>query len=389
MRDEFPLTVPGKSGTARTHHDLVERYVNLSTEQENRVKNVKCACLVFFLFRKFVESVQHCTITLEKKDADAVHVLKPINAVLNSGGGIVLLKIGDFSRYKKGDLNKRIDIFWQTLEQKLNPMIQPSTYDDVFDKKLEGDTILLFIKATKHLCTVDYNMHLPFDAASSSRPTYEKVVDLLSKRESLKNHIPEVPLTDLPIDLLPKKFTYKKVLDFHESKQVQLKYFTKNGLFHPNKQRAQDKIAEHISSFGNGSGGMILIGIEDKTGETLGQEITADGKAEWESRFQAMINHMSETWSFTPIQGEHWDIKFFPVDGTKSSFIIVVLIAGMRNLGGIFTKLPKSFKLLNPSGSDGEEEIDPLDFPEWKQRMLRGTWLGQSKGEYIVCQGHH
>ena len=327
----------------------------------------------------------HCTITLEKKDADAA--LRPINAVLNSGGGIVQMKIDDFSRYKKGDLKKRIDIFWQTLEQKLNPMIQPSTYDDVFDKKLEGDTIHLFIKATNHLCTVDYNMHLPFDAASLSRPTYEKVVDLLSRRESLKNHIPKVPLTDLPIDLLPKQFTYKKVLDFHESKQVQLKYFTsKNGLFHSNNQRAQDKIAEQISSFGNGSGGMILIGIEDKTGETLGQEITADGKAEWESGFQAMINQMSETWSFIPIQGEHWDIEFSPVDGTKSSFVIVVRIAGMRNLGGIFTKCPKSFELLNPSGSDGEEEIVPLDFHEWKQRMLRSTCLGQSKGECVIYQ---
>ena len=301
-----------------------------------------------------------------------------------------MMKIDDFSNFEAGDLNKKIETFWQTLEQKLNPMIQPSTYDDVFDKKLEGDTIHLFIKATNHLCTVDYNMHLPFDAASLSRPTYEKVVHLLSCRESPENRIPEIPLTDLPTDLLPKQFTYKKVLDFHESKQVQLKYFTsENGLFHSKNQRAQDKIAEQISSFGNGSGGLILIGIEDN-GEICGEDIQGDhGKAYWETGFQAMINEMSKTWSFTPKQREHWDIKFFPVDGTKSSFIIVVLIAGMRNLGGIFTKCPKSFELLNPSGSDGEEEIVPLDFHEWKQRMLRGTFLGQSKGEYIVYQGHH
>lgn len=301
-----------------------------------------------------------------------------------------MMKIDDFSNFEAGDLNKKIETFWQTLEQKLNPMIQPSTYDDVFDKKLEGDTIHLFIKATNHLCTVDCNMHLPFDSASLSRPTYEKVVHLLSCRESPENRIPEIPLTDLPTDLLPKQFTYKKVLDFHESKQVQLKYFTsENGLFHSKNQRAQDKIAEQISSFGNGSGGLILIGIEDN-GEICGEDIQGDhGKAYWETGFQAMINEMSKTWSFTPKQREHWDIKFFPVDGTKSSFIIVVLIAGMRNLGGIFTKCPKSFELLNPSGSDGEEEIVPLDFHEWKQRMLRGTFLGQSKGEYIVYQGHH
>ena len=330
----------------------------------------------------------HYTITLEKGDAEAV--LRPINAVLNSGGGIVRMKIDDFSRYEPGDLNKRIDIFWQTLEQKLNLMIQLSAYDDVFDRKLEGDTIVLFIKATEHFYTVDYNFHLPFDAASTQCVPREKVVDLLSRRDSLENHTPEVPVTELPMDLLPKNLTYKEVLNIPESKKVQLKCYTSDhGLFHNNNQKAQDEIAEYISCFGNGSGGMILIGIKDKTGEILGQEITADGKAEWESGFQAIINQMSETWSFTPMQGAHWDIVFFPVDGTKSSFVIVILIAGMRNLGGIFKKCPKSFELLNPSGSDGGEEIVPLNFTEWKRRMLRRACLGQSKGEYIVYQAHH
>ena len=204
--------------------------------------------LILFLFfsRRLVKSIiLNFTITLEKRDAEPL--LSPINAVLNSGGGIVLLKIDDFSKFKAGDLNKKIDSFFQTLEQKLNPMIQPSTYDDVFDRKLEGDTILLFIKATEHFCTVDYNLHLPKDAAFLPRPPYNKVVDLLSKRDSLENHTPQVPLTDLPMDLLPKTFSYKKALNFHQSKEVQLKFFTsKNGLFHPNNQKAQQRIAEHM-----------------------------------------------------------------------------------------------------------------------------------------------
>ena len=192
------------------------------------------------------------------------------------------------------------------------------------------------------------------------------------------------------MDLLPEIFRHKQVLNLHESKESQRKCYTSDhGLFHNNNGKAQDKIAVQISTFGNGSGGLILIGIEDN-GEICGEDIQGDhGKAYWETGFQAMINEMSKTWSFTPKQREHWDIKFFPVDGTKSSFIIVVLIAGMRNLGGIFTKCPKSFELLNPSGSDGEEEIVLLDFHEWKQRMLRGTCVGQSKGEYIVYQGQH
>ena len=344
---------------------------------------------LFFSFREFIEHVQNCTITQLGKKGVNEALLTTINAVLNSGGGIVRMKINNFSKYKPEELNENFDKFWQTLEQKLNPMIQPSTYGDVFDRKCYGDTVLLFIRATKHLCTMDYNLRLPFDAASSPRPPYDKVVDLLSRKVSLENHAPEVPLTDLPMDLLPEKFRHKEVLNLHESKESQRKCYKSDGLFDNNNQKDQDKIAAQISSFGNGTGGLILIGIKDK-GEICGVDIQGDrSKAYWESGFQAMINEMSKAWSFTPKRGEHWDIKFFPVDGTKSGFIIVVLIAGMRNLGGIFTKCPKSFELLNPSGSHREEVIISLDFHEWKRRMLRSTCLGQSKGEYIVYQGHH
>lgn len=344
-------------------------------------------CL-FFFFREFLENEQDCTITVGKNKVE--DVLRVINAVLNSGGGIVRMTIDDFLRYKPGDLERKLDTFWQSLEQKLVPMIFPSAYDDVFDKKRKGHTIVLFIKATQNFCTMKYNFHLPFDVASPPFVPREKVVELLSRRNSLENHTPEVPLTELAMELLPEKFTYKKVLQCDESKTLQLKRYTsKNGLFHSNNQKAQDQIAEYVSGFGNGSGGMILIGIEDGTRKILGQDKAAFDEAYWERGFQVMIEKMSKTWSFTPKQREHWDIKFSPVDGNESSFMVVVLIAGMRNLGGIFTKCPKSFELLNPSGSDGEEEIVQLDFHEWKQRMLSGTCLGQSKGEYIVYQGHH
>lgn len=346
-------------------------------------------CL-FFSFREFLENVQDCTITVGQNKVE--DVLKVINAVLNSGGGIVRMTIDDFLRYEPGERERKLDSFWQLVEGKLFPMICPSVYDDVFDKKRKGHTILLFIKATENFCTVKYNFHLPFDVASPLFVPREKVVELLSRRNSPENDTPEVPLTELAMELLPEKFTYGKVLQCDESKTLQLKCYTsKNGLFHRRKnQNARDEIAKCVSAFGNGSGGIILVGIDDETRKILGQNKAAFDKAYWEGGFQRkIIKKMSETWSFTPKQREHWDIKFYPVDGNESSFMVVFLIAGMRNLGGIFTKCPESYKLPNPSGSDGKEQIVPLDFHEWKQRMLSGTCLGQSKGEYIVYQGHH
>ena len=326
--------------------------------------------------------MQYCTTTLKKQDVETV--VKPINGVLNSGGGMVEIKIDGFSKLKPEDLNDRLDTFWSALQPKLNLMIQPSAYADVFDQKREGDTIRLFIRATEHFCTVDYNLYLPGDAGLLL-PSKQKVGNLLSKRDAFKEKTdsPQVPLTDV-ISLVPDQFMYKEVLNFHESKQVQLKYYTsKNELFHNNNQKAQDEIAKHISSFGNGIGGVILIGIKNN-GEVRGQSMETGSKKNLESGLNEMVKEMSKTWSFTPTQGVHWDVKFFPVTEAKESrSVIAILIAGMQNLGGIFTKCPKSFELQTASGSGGREKIVPLDFNHWEERMLSSTCKGESKGEYI------
>ena len=263
-------------------------------------------------------------------------------------------------------------------------MVQPSAYADVFDQKREKDTIRLFIKATEHFCTVDYNLYLPGDAGLLL-PSKQKVVDLLSERDSLKEKTdsPQVPLTDL-ISLVPEQFMYREVLNFHESKQIQFKYYkSKNELFHNNNRKAQDEIAKHISSFGNGIGGVIVIGIKNN-GEVCGQGKEMGSKKELERGFNEMIKEMSKTWSFTPTLGVHWDVQFVPVTEAKESrSVIAIRIAGMQNLGGIFTKCPKSFELQNASGSGGGEKIVPLDFNHWEERMLSSTCKGESKGEYI------
>ena len=334
------------------------------------------------LIRKFLENVQCCTTTL--KTQDVATVLKPINGVLNSGGGIVEIKIDGFSKLTPKDLNKHLDTFWSALQPKLNLMVQPSAYADIFDQEREKDTIRLFIRATEHFCTVDYNLYLPGDAGLLLPPK-QKVVDLLSERDSSKKKTdsPQVPLTDL-ISLVPEQFKYEEVLNYHESKQVQLKYYpSKKEFFRDNNQKAQYEIAKHISSFGNGIGGVILIGIKNN-GEVRGQSEETGSKKKLESEFNKMVKEMSKTWSFTPTQGIHWDVTFVPVTGAEEPrSVIAILIAGMQNLGGIFTKCPKSFELWVGSGSGGAEKVVLLNFSQWKQRMLKDTCKGESKGEYI------
>ena len=168
---------------------------------------------------------------------------------------------------------------------------------------------------------------------------------------------------------------HNTVLKFHESKQIQLKdYPSNNGLLHNNNRTQRDHIREWISAFGNGSGGMIVLGVDDKTGKITGQLLEGDSKDELDGKVSSIVDKMSQAWCFIPKREVHWDLKFLPVEGkeSKSALTVVVLyIAGMQNLGGIFTKCPKSCELR--PGLDGKEEVHQLNFEDWKQQMLCAT----------------
>ena len=288
--------------------------------------------------------------------------------------------------FKPKDL-KDVDTFWSKLQPKLDQMVQPSAYTDVFDQKRVGDTIFLFIKAVNHFCTVDYNLHLAGDSGVLL-PSHDKVVDLLSERP-LGMDVPQVPLTNLPVDILPETFTYNDVLNFHETKEVQFKeviYIHRSAnQYHKDKK----KIEKQISALGNGIGGMIIIGVKNKGGVVLGQSMEEDSEADFKNWFEGLIKEMSGTWNFRPIPGVHWDIKFFPVAGKELRSVIVILIAGMENLGGIFIRCPVSYELAE---SDSGDNIITLEFKEWEERMLPCTFQGASKGKYMYIgylQGHH
>ena len=250
-------------------------------------------------------------------------------------------------------------------------MIKPSVYDDVFDRTINGDEIFLFVKGSDHLCTVNFNLFTPLDSRALCA-TYDIVLKLLHQRKN-STSVPQVPIHKLPA--LPEKFKINTVLTFHESKQIQLKCFTsKNGLLHNNNPDHRDQVRKWISAFGNGSGGIIIMGIDDKTCKILGQLLEGDSEDDIDKRVSSIVLKMSQVWSFTPKRRVHWDLKFFPVEGKSSQSaltVVVLYIAGMQNLGGIFTKCPRSCELR--LGLDGREEVHRLSFEDWKQQMLGAT----------------
>ena len=300
-------------------------------------------------------------------------LLDGVCALLNSGGGIMIIKITNFDKFSSP--LKKLDEYWSIFEEKLIPMIQPSVYCDVFDRKINGNEVFLFVKAPNHLCTVRFNLFTRLDTRALPA-TYDKVLNLLKEKKKSAN-LPQVSLKDLPA--LPKKFRYQEVLPFHESKKIELKYYTSsNELLHEKNSTHLEALARNISAFGNGSGGLIIFGVEDKTGKIYGQPMQKDSPKEVENRVVSIVQEMSKGWSFSPEKGVHWDINFFPVVGKESNSVVVVKVAGMANLGGIFTKCPRCFELI----LNGEKEIHRLNLREWKKRMLQDI-QDDSKGVLI------
>ena len=286
------------------------------------------------------------------------------------------IKVTGWQNNDKVTSRKMLDEFWSKLEDKLMPIINPSFYHELFDRTINGtDEIFLFVNAPNHWCTMEFNLFTPLDTKKLPA-TYEKVLKLLKQREK-SSSVPQVPIQKLPP--LPEPFVLNAVLEIHESKEVQLKRYTSSrGLLHKKNRTQQDEIREWISAFGNGSGGLIVLGVDDETGKITGQLLEGDSKDEVRRKISSIVDKMSQAWCFIPKRGVHWDLKFFPVEKSNSAMTVVVIyIAGMQNLGGIFTKCPRSCELR--PGRDGKEEVHQLNFEDWKQQMLCAT-RDESKG---------
>ena len=315
------------------------------------------------------EDILYRTIEIGKESIN-LDVLQAICALLNSGGGVVHMKIADFYNLKSP--LKRLDDFWQKLESKLDAMIKPSVYAEVFDRVRKKDEIFLFVKAPHHCCTVEFNLFLSSDA-KKTEASFTETVGLLQDRTSGKGkNFCKIRLHELPS--LPESFAYKQKLDFHESKQIEFKCFTsKNPLLHGNSRTQRKAIVEQISAFGNCSGGIILVGVADDC-TVLGQDMSSkeNSKEDIESRVKSLIKDMK--WPCICKREVFWDIKFLPVKGKENCFVIAIYVAGIR--GGVFASKPKSYELRLE-----DDAISPfeLNFDEWKKRMLSGTYMLQDE----------
>lgn len=275
---------------------------------------------------------------------------------------------------------QKFNKFWEGFEGKLEALIKPLKYVEVFDRVINEDQVFLFIKAPKNWCTLNYNFFLSCDSKVFVA-SFEDAVQILKEKPITKQKefaYCKVRLEELKVPSLPKEFIYKEELDFHESKTMQFKCFpSKKPILSDNHDnRAQrEKVMKQISAFANVGGGIILLGVNDD-GTVHGQNMDLEGnsKEDLEQRLDSLVNKMK--WSCTPKRKVHWDVDFFEVQGKECCFVIAIYVAGVR--GGVFTNFPESFGIR--PGDDGQEAIYQLEFWEWKQQMLAVGYNPENEG---------
>lgn len=298
----------------------------------------------------------------EESGLQSQNILRMCNALLNSGGGVLEMKISD-PQNRSTSKKDRVDAFWQTIEGQLIKMIRPSKYIDVFDRRVLSDKILLFINAPKHFCTMNYNLFLPRDAGAYEA-TYNDVVDFLSddcKQDSDSNI--RVPLKELP--KLPDNLSPMDRISLGECTEVEFKEYT-SLLFSHRKQRFG--IAKRLSAFANNRGGVLLIGVKDNR-DVVGIDMEKNDKEYLEKRFFSLVN--SIYCNFELERGVHWDLTFFDLSGPKSNSVVVIKMAGLQGSGGVFGKCPESYELR--CDQNGQQVPRLVAFKEWKKRMISGN----------------
>ena len=275
-----------------------------------------------------------------------------------------------------------LDAFWKTIESRLKSLIEPHAYDDIYDREFDRHSgkVRLFIKRMpRHFATLKFHLFLPCDS-SITDATYNQAMKMMTKGGSNVSQHKFVRKLDKKLD---KNFVYGAKVNFHESKQIQLKHFDSVNIMTSSKHEQCDNVRKAMSAFANGNGGAIVLGVSDD-GVVKGVNLEEDSTDTIEMKVDALIRKMEWPTSVNPTQGQHWDLKFSPVEGKENYYIIVIYVASCVS-GCVFAKPPESFEY-RPCEGSSEGKIHHLEFNEWKLQMGHETdFQDDSKGLYLVC----
>lgn len=290
-----------------------------------------------------------------------VQVVSNVCALLNSSGGDLIIYFPD-QTYRNRDLEEPV----KRIEQWISKLIGITMMSKNVELKVGTHQILIAVKGSYYLVTVDYNMFLPSHAqVNQVQPieTLEKIQDVVFGKEMLTSS------NELPV--VQQVFIKGEEMKSTETYSVQYKLFQDA----PDKPRTladrvtakSNKVLQCVTAFANYHGGTIYIGVDDEQHLIKGQFAPKD---EIESIIKKVTIEINKIiWlglKDGPSKGKNWDIHFYPVvdkDGksVESTFVIVIVVA--RCPGGVFFREPESYNIVNGC-------VEKMHLDTWKEYLL-------------------
>ncbi|XP_066443577.1 schlafen family member 9-like [Eleutherodactylus coqui] len=199
----------------------------------------------------------------EIRKRERENISKAVCALLNSGGGIVLIESCD------KDFNYIRDRLGLDLEDKLHELVYELSACDYYDFSQKGSYLIIFVKTWgmqkphPELCTLDTGLHAR-DFTSRKLLNATRLMNILEKKSQGKGKVARLSTdTEQRIleDLLAKEYLcLGQTMGLAESDHIEFKDYSTE----KSTQRIKEVIKQYASAFGNSQGGYFIIGVDDK-----------------------------------------------------------------------------------------------------------------------------
>ncbi|KAM5180674.1 schlafen family member 11 [Mantella aurantiaca] len=201
---------------------------------------------------------------IQKRTAQKEKISKAVCAILNSGGGLVLVNSAD------KDYNYNQDGLGLDIEEILSNLLFSSTSKDYYDVIQCQSYILIFVKTwstqnvSLKLCSLNTGLYIR-SFTSKLMANSMQVLDLVEKKTRSKGKRARLSSdtiwqSDLIKHLLDKPYLrLHDKLELSESEHIEFKDFSTGKL----ESRIKEIINPYFSAFGNGDGGYLIIGVDN------------------------------------------------------------------------------------------------------------------------------
>ncbi|XP_030649164.1 schlafen family member 13-like [Chanos chanos] len=205
---------------------------------------------------------------------------KYVCALLNSGGGIILVDIKNIDY--ESDMGIGLDI-----EQGFRKFLDPSPVHEFIKWKSRNSKMLFFVKSwhssNAHLCSIDTGIKQRSGTSVLSVPNYG-IMDFIKKKQKEEDKDDDEEPLNKWQKLMPSCHDdemYQEACQFYEvgnaqlgqqlhfgeSVNIELKSFQSEKNL---QKRLKEVLPVYMSAFANTGGGIIFIGVDDKTKTVTG-----------------------------------------------------------------------------------------------------------------------